>query len=1008
VIPNMDVFGGWGGFLGVHAPDARDSLAVGELRRRTQRFPDTWAVDHASFLRSPGGNDTGPLLRRQDQSKALQGTVALIGGRIANLIAAYELSRCGVAVTMFEQRAGDSTSTTNPFGGRLWTDVRHGVVAELGAKAFPSSSPVFWHYVWRAAVSNGYTEDQADLLRAQRFPSPGVVPTRVCYQDEWFDLTPDLTKLRPIVQEAAYLVRAWLLGLNDGVADPKTVYLGEAMELARHPRNTQPRLLSFWTEMRRRYDGRSFESVLATEVFASGSNPVNLQAAFAAVGVGTGGFGPVYDIACLEVLRQVVWDYGSLYALPELQPGAGSDDAVGVLGSRAEAFARYLANAALEESRVFFKNRSFDDMFRFATSVNALCVVGQGQQTKIGICLAGKNPIPFDLAIVAISSRAMQTLGLGHDSPKNPFRTSSPQTVTSGKAVESVQAAVHQLNMISSYKLFARITKPEYVAGWPTNTAGQPIRCFVTDRYPRTTYVMPPPSPSRDDYTMAVAAEVWGPDALKLQNADAETRLGWIAGTFFDPPDPKTSPYHAVGKELQRTMDLRGRDWNRQVGVGGGVKLDRPGDDYFAGSLYYQSQLAMEPGSVLQPWGRTFLAGDSVGYLGGWAEGAAMSALTATTAVLYQIRALNPEEGAVLWSQQLIDPNTPKNHQWTTISTRVSPLPKWKSITAVAPCPNPPGVPPTWRWDQVDFDDRLLEQPAISQSGRWMVCTVLGVPHWRSYDQNKRQWGQWIRFKSAEPMGNMAISAGPPNPRQLPGLAQVVAIKPDGTLQHCMWRDGFNQWNLVRDEVGAEAAIAVTTLGEDWPESAHVITLRAPDSALLHAIRKTDGTWTPFNTPPGPPGHAAMNADKLAIAAAPDSEFVMIVVIDKEGTVQAIGRKTNGSWTPWETVAPPAEGLKAQLVSAVGISGVIPISSERAQVVAKFSDGNLYYRLVDVLGLRAEHPWIRLPYPATAAYDTNCLTLGASVDVCETLGSATVWMTSQPKAGTDQVKEQGS
>ncbi|MDP9219739.1 MAG: hypothetical protein M3P23_04270, partial [Actinomycetota bacterium] len=91
MIPSMDMFGGWGGFLGVRVPDAKDALTVGELRKRSQRFPDTWAVDHASFLRDPAWNDLGPLLRRQDKSTPLMGTVALIGGGIANLIAAYEL-----------------------------------------------------------------------------------------------------------------------------------------------------------------------------------------------------------------------------------------------------------------------------------------------------------------------------------------------------------------------------------------------------------------------------------------------------------------------------------------------------------------------------------------------------------------------------------------------------------------------------------------------------------------------------------------------------------------------------------------------------------------------------------------------------------------------------------------------------------------------------------------------------------------------------------------------------
>ena len=72
-----------------------------------------------------------------------------------------------------------------------------------------------------------------------------MVPTKVCYQDEWFDLTPGVRNLPPIVQEGAYLLRAWLLGLNDGVADRYTVYLPEAMSQARGP-SRSAKLQSFW------------------------------------------------------------------------------------------------------------------------------------------------------------------------------------------------------------------------------------------------------------------------------------------------------------------------------------------------------------------------------------------------------------------------------------------------------------------------------------------------------------------------------------------------------------------------------------------------------------------------------------------------------------------------------------------------------------------------------------------------------------------------------------------
>src|SRR4051794_10327144 len=156
MIPRMDVYGGWGGFLGLRLPASPDSLTLAQLRQASLRLPVTWAVNHAEFLRNAAGANLGPLLVRQGQSQPLKGTVALIGAGIANLIAAYELSRCGVAVTMFERRP-QQEDVPHPFGGRLRTETLAGYPTEQGPKAFPSCSPLLWHYVWRVAVANGYT-----------------------------------------------------------------------------------------------------------------------------------------------------------------------------------------------------------------------------------------------------------------------------------------------------------------------------------------------------------------------------------------------------------------------------------------------------------------------------------------------------------------------------------------------------------------------------------------------------------------------------------------------------------------------------------------------------------------------------------------------------------------------------------------------------------------------------------------------------------------------------------
>ena len=65
--------------------------------------------------------------------------------------------------------------------------------------------------------------------------------------------------------------------------------------------------------------------------------------------------------------------------------------------------------------------------------------------------------------------------------------------------------------------------------------------------------------------------------------------------------------------------------------VQGAFKVDKPGDNYFSSSLFYHYQLA-HPTNWYQGTD-FFLSGDSVGHLGGWVEGAAMSAINAVVGV---------------------------------------------------------------------------------------------------------------------------------------------------------------------------------------------------------------------------------------------------------------------------------------------------------------------------------------------------------------------------------------
>lgn len=1002
MIPSMAAFGGWGGFLGLRAVLPLPALTLGQLRSCTQLFPDTASVEHAGFVRNPLKYTftEQPLLVRPQGAPLLKTTVGLVGGGIANTIAAYELARAGVPFMMIDRTPKNPAKPGSlTLGGRLATTEAEGYVAELGAAAFPTASPLLWHYVWRWAVSTGMTEAQADQLDCLPLPAPGVVPTRVCYQGEWFHGTTNFPQMPPIIREAALLFRDWLLGLNNNRPQPTTIYLPDAIAGAKFNYVLpSPALRSFWQEMKRRYDGRSFASVLGTEVFAKGSNPASLLSAFAAVGVGTGGFGPVYDIACLEVLRNVLWDFQGLYQLPVLKKseeseGSGESGGTGVQGAMMAEFVQGLAMAAYTIACNTFPNLPYDDVFIRAADVVSLTPLGQEDGHKTQVTLADKRTKDVDLTIVGISSRAMQAMGLGRDSHTNPFNT---QLETPGEvltAINSVQVAVRRLNMTSSYKAFARIPPPGPT--WPdTPPPARPYQCFVTDRFPRLTYLMGPQPTTTD--LMLVAADAWGDDAQAFAVASAARRREMIASAFDAQDDPNgTGPvdrWRVVGDAIRASADFRDRRWTLEGGFGGGVKLDRPEDDYLAGVLYHQARLVRSYGDLSNPALRTFFAGDSVGHLGGWAEGAAMSALMATTAALWQVRAIAGESlSSTVRSEALLDPMK-SDFTFKQISRDPSlqpRLPAVQRVVGLADGTAPETKAMTWRPRPLVINESATppDRFAISQSGRHLLTRkqvgLKVLDELSSYVPDRDAWERMALPTPplTDPTFSVAVSPVSLTPH---GLAVS-----DGKLWHCtnpqyVWR------NPVLDGTVLDGAIAVAPSA--W---AYVVASAKPKPNALPQLylgrRNPDGgSWPPFALVP-----QGKVASKVAITADltprwPARDFLTIAVIDNQGEIWCRGLATTGgdAWTPWVSLGTPTAADNKAIQVAI-LAGTTP---GRSRVVALFDDDTVYQRLVDVQGPGQPFRWRPVGWPAASngLYTVSALALGASPNVCDQAGSATL------------------
>jgi tryptophan 2-monooxygenase len=203
--------------------------------------------------------------------------VAVIGGGLSGLIAAYELMKLGLKPVVYEQ---------GRLGGRLRSQVfqgAEGIIAELGGMRFPVSSTGFYHYL--------------DLLGLQRraFPNPldAASPSTVIDLEGEISYIEAAADLPPLLREVA---EAWREALEEG-AD------FSALQGAIRARDVAA-LKEIWNRLVPLWDERTFYDFIASaRSFASRS--FRHREVFGQVGFGTGGWDSDFPNSMLEILRVV-------------------------------------------------------------------------------------------------------------------------------------------------------------------------------------------------------------------------------------------------------------------------------------------------------------------------------------------------------------------------------------------------------------------------------------------------------------------------------------------------------------------------------------------------------------------------------------------------------------------------------------------------------------------------------------------------------------------------------
>ncbi len=211
--------------------------------------------------------------------KAAQGSeVAVIGGGLSGVIAAYELMKLGLKPVVYEQGRLGGRLRSQPFQGSDDT------IAELGGMRFPISATAFFHY--------------ANLVGLQTRPFPNPLDeaspsTVIDLESESFYIE-NAEDQPPLLREIS---AAWSEALEQGAEF-------SALQAAIRARDI-PKSKEIWDRLVAAWDERTFYDFVASAP-AFQKLSFRHREVFGQVGFGTGGWDSDFPNSMLEILRVVV------------------------------------------------------------------------------------------------------------------------------------------------------------------------------------------------------------------------------------------------------------------------------------------------------------------------------------------------------------------------------------------------------------------------------------------------------------------------------------------------------------------------------------------------------------------------------------------------------------------------------------------------------------------------------------------------------------------------------
>lgn len=550
-------------------------------------------------------------------------TVAVIGAGVSGLCAAYELSRAGCSVSVFEQASEVGGRCASHLFAQGATDI-----AEMGSMRFPPSEFILDYYLRVLGLVPGGLNSLPD------FPDPGEVNTYLSYegsQDVW---SPN----GQLPGGFNTVNNGWGAFYTNGITINGAVVYEPAAAIAQTlASNDVAAATSIWAKYIKRFGQMTFYGVLY-ELFSGkgvGENGVQYDIPggtpwtfsdfdrFGALGVGSGGFGPLYPIGFTEIFRLLINGLESTQRF--LQPSETLTDGI---RSVPIAFANTLA--------------AFGGQVNLGTPIISIQQNSSGQ----GFMLSAKVPPgqietlgPFDRVIVATTTRAMELT--------TNVTSYQPQQLAPLLAPDVVQA-IMRTHVVSSNKVAVRINN-----FWANDPSA--ARCLQTDTLSHQVYTLDytPVGGSPDATGVAFISYVWDDDAVKQQSITSGAPEGAanVAPLFTALMDSLVAMGGQIGpwaQNLQPAVDVASdvvfEEWQSNPYFGGAFKLSQPGQDTYVQQMFFDYQKARTEADT-----GVYIAGDCIAWNSGWVEGGLQTALNAAAGVIYSLGgSVNPYPDPVI------------------------------------------------------------------------------------------------------------------------------------------------------------------------------------------------------------------------------------------------------------------------------------------------------------------------------------------------------------------------